>query len=95
MATAYTVFYNKQLLPGLVEEGSHEPVPKAITEKESLIGTEAVLVIGPVASYKAVQITAENEKAAAEYARKFLGVGNAEGELKIAATANFKAVSSN
>lgn len=90
MATAYTVLYNKHDLPGQIGEGTTEPVPKTTIEKYTLMGTEAILVIGPVKTFNAVEITAENEAAACEYARVFLGANMGEKELRIATTANLK-----
>lgn len=90
MATAYTVLYNKHDLPGQVGEGQNEPVPKATTEKWTNMGTEAIKVTGPIKTFTAVEVEAENETAACSYVRKFIGANLGESELRIATTANLK-----
>lgn len=96
MATAYTVLYNKKLFPGAIPEGTAQPIATAVQEKYTLMdaGTSPVVTTGPIATYTAVEVEANDEEAAAEYCRVFLGATAQEGELRIATTANLKSISS-
>ncbi len=83
---AFTVFYNKHTIPGQIQDGQVEVLSKTNAEKRAKLGKEPILVTGPLATYNAIEIDAENAEAAAAAAVHLYGANATEGELRVCET---------
>lgn len=83
---AFTVFFNENNLIGQVGEGTNTVLTKAQAEERTKLGKEPVVVIGPLKTYNAAEITAENAEAACAAAVHVLGADAAEGSLRVCET---------
>lgn len=97
MATAYKVFFNRQVAGSFLPGGTSEPVSKAATESgpksHRKYGTEGIKMTAPIYAVEAAEITAENAEAAACAAVHILGANEGEGELWVATAANVESKS--
>lgn len=94
MATAYKVFFNRQVAGSFLAGGTSEPYSKTVTEeRHRKHGTEGIKFTAPVYSCEAVEITAANAEAACAAAVHLLGANEGEGELWVATAANVESKS--